>query len=231
MKATIAVFVWMLSSIPVHADTTQWTAARAQTWYAQQGWLVGSNYIPSDAINQLEMWQAETFNPAQIDKELGWAQASGMNTMRVFLHDKLWEQDAEGFKKRLDQFLVIAEKHGIRPMLVFFDSCWDPNPKPGPQRPPIPGVHNSGWVQSPGRAGLADTANYPRLKAYVQDIVRSFANDGRILAWDLWNEPDNGAEGDRAAAREKFTHVATLLPQVFAWAREANPSQPLTSGV
>src|ERR1044072_3642153 len=168
MKATIAVFVWMLSSIPVHADTTQWTAARAQTWYAQQGWLVGSNYIPSDAINQLEMWQAETFNPAQIDKELGWAQAIGMNTMRVFLHDKLWEQDAEGFKKRLDQFLVIAEKHRIRPMLVFFDSCWDPNPKPGPQRPPIPGVHNSGWGQRPGRAGRGGTAHYPRLQADAQ---------------------------------------------------------------
>src|SRR5690349_196945 len=100
MKATIAALVWMLVSIAVHADTTQWTPAKAQAWYAQQRWLVGSNYIPSDAINQLEMWQAETFNPAQIDKELGWAQAIGMNTMRVFLHDQLWEQDPEGFKRR-----------------------------------------------------------------------------------------------------------------------------------
>ena len=229
-KVFAAAVIVMLGT-PALADTQQWSVEKANSWYANQRWLVGSDYIPADAINQLEMWQADTFNPAQIDKELGWAQAIGMNTMRVFLHDKLWEQDAEGFKKRLEQFLVIAEKHGIRPMLVFFDSCWDPDPKLGPQRPPIPGVHNSGWVQSPGRAGLADTANYPRLKAYVQDIVRSFANDGRILAWDLWNEPDNGAEGDSAAAREKFTHVATLLPQVFAWAREANPSQPLTSGV
>jgi len=217
--------------MPAFADTQQWSTQKANQWYAQQRWLVGSNYIPADAINQLEMWQADTFNAAQIDKELGWAESIGMNTMRVFLHDKLWEQDAEGFKKRIDQFLAIAAKHGIRPMLVFFDSCWDPDPKLGPQRPPIPGVHNSGWVQSPGRAGLADAANYHRLEAYVQDIVRRFANDSRILAWDLWNEPDNGAEGDSAAAREKFAHVAALLPQVFAWAREADPSQPLTSGV
>jgi len=228
MKTMSAVLAWLLVSVPVHADTTQWTPAKANTWYAQHRWLVGSNYIPTDAINQLEMWQADTFNPAQIDMELGWAEGIGMNTMRVFLHDQLWEQDAAGFKKRLDQFLGIAAKHGIKPLLVFFDSCWDPNPKLGPQHPPIPGVHNSGWVQSPGRAGLADTANYPKLKAYVQGVIGAFANDERILGWDLWNEPDNGAD-DKAG--EKWKGVATLLPQVFAWAREANPSQPLTSGV
>jgi hypothetical protein len=229
MKTINAVLAWLLLfSLPVHADTTQWTPAKAQTWYSQQRWLVGSNYIPTDAINQLEMWQADTFNPAQIDKELGWAEGIGMNTMRVFLHDQLWAQDEAGFRKRLDEFLAIAAKHGIKPLLVFFDSCWDPNPKPGPQHPPIPGVHNSGWVQSPGRAGLADAANYPKLRAYVQGVIRAFAHDPRILGWDLWNEPDNGAD-DRTG--EKWKGVSTLLPQVFAWAREADPSQPLTSGV
>src|SRR5690349_2159729 len=222
MKTINAVLAWLLLfSLPVHADTTQWTPAKAQTWYAQHRWLVGSNYIPADAINQLEMWQADTFNPAQIDKELGWAEAIGMNTMRVFLHDQLWEQDAEGFRKRLDRFLGIAAKHGIKPLLVLFDSCWDPNPKLGPQHPPIPGVHNSGWVQSPGRAGLADAANYPKLEAYVQGVIRAFAHDPRILGWDLWNEPDNGAD-DRTG--EKWKGVSTLLPQVVAWAREADPS-------
>ena len=228
MKTTIAALAWLLLGVPVHADTTQWTTAKANTWYAQHRWLVGSNYIPTDAINQLEMWQANTFNPAQIDKELGWAEGIGMNTMRVFLHDQLWEQDPEGFKKRLDQFLGIAAKHGIKPLLVFFDSCWDANPKLGPQHPPIPGVHNSGWVQSPGRARLADTASYPKLEAYVQGVVRAFANDPRILGWDLWNEPDNGAD-ERTG--EKWKAVSTLLPLVYAWAREADPSQPLTSGV
>ncbi len=213
------------------ADTQRWSPEKAHDWYAAQRWLLGSNYIPTDAINQLEMWQAETFNPAQIDRELGWAAGMGMNTMRVFLHDQLWAQDAPGFRKRIDQFLSIAAKHGIKPLLVLFDSCWDPNPRLGPQRPPIPGVHNSGWVQGPGRAGLADTANYPKLEAYVRGVVGAFANDPRVLGWDIWNEPDNGADGDSSGAREKFTQVATLLPQVFAWARAANPSQPLTSGV
>jgi hypothetical protein len=219
---------------PVFADTTQWSPTKANAWYAKQRWLVGSDYIPSNAINQLEMWQADTFNPAQIDKELGWAQGLGMNTMRVFLHDQLWAQDAAGFKQRIDAFLGIAAKHGIKPLLVFFDSCWDPNPKLGPQHPPIPGVHNSGWVQSPGKAGLADVANYPKLKAYVQDVIRTFAKDERILGWDLWNEPDNafgGSGPDSAESKEKIRLVTDLLPQVYAWAREADPSQPLTSGV
>lgn len=216
------------------ADTTQWSKEKANGWYAKQPWLIGSNYIPTDAINQLEMWQADTFNPAQIDKELGWAQGIGMNTMRVFLHDQLWTQDAAGFKKRIDEFLKIAARHKIKPLLVIFDSCWDANPKLGKQKDPTPGVHNSGWVQSPGKAGLADESNYKNLEAYVGDIIGAFKDDDRILGWDLWNEPDNAFGGpgpDSAEGKEKIRLVTNLLPQVFAWARAANPSQPLTSGV
>ena len=233
MQALVAGLL-LLTAAAASARTPLWTADKANAWYAQQRWLIGSNYIPAEAINQLEMWQADTFNPALMDKELALAEGLGMNTMRVFLHDKLWEQDAAGFKKRIDEFLAIAAKHKIKPLLVFFDSCWDPNPKLGPQHPPIPGVHNSGWVQSPGKAGLADTANYDKLKAYMQDVIRTFAKDERILGWDLWNEPDNAFGGpgpDSAEGREKIRLVTELLPQVFSWARDADPSQPLTSGV
>src|SRR5665213_2099676 len=210
-----------------------WTKDQANQWYAQQKWLVGSNYIPADAINQLEMWQEASFNPGQIDKELGWAQGLGMTTMRVFLHDALWGQDAPGFKKRMDTFLTIAARHGIKPLFVLFDSCWDPTYKLGPQRPPIPGVHNSGWVQSPGSGPLRDSSQYPRLETYVKGIVGAFANDPRILAWDLWNEPDNG-DGDyepKSNEQSKRQLVAQLLPQVFDWARSQHPIQPLTSGL
>ncbi|MFP5229299.1 MAG: 1,4-beta-xylanase, partial [Acidobacteriota bacterium] len=211
----------------------RWTEQQANSWYAQQPWLVGSDYLPYNAINQLEMWQPDTFDPKRIDIELGWAQAIGMNTMRVFLHDLLWQQDPEGFKRRIDTFLTLCAKHHIRPIFVFFDSCWDPNPKLGPQHPPIPGVHNSGWVQSPGRAALADPAQYPRLEAYVKGVIAAFANDPRILAWDLWNEPDNGNESSyvNGEPTTKVALVEKLLPQVYDWARSQHPSQPLTSGV
>ncbi len=116
---------------------------------------------------------------------------------------------------------------------MLFDSVWDPLPQLGPQHPPIPGVHNSGWVQSPGAKALADSGQYPRLKAYVQGVVGAFAKDDRVLAWDVWNEPgvDNAGSYPRTELRDKTARVSALLPQAFAWARAMNPSQPLTSGV
>lgn len=220
-----------LAQAPVASK--RWSEKQANDWYARQAWLVGCNYIPANAINELEMWQAETFDPKTIDQELGWAEGLGMNTLRVFLHDLLWQQDAEGFKKRIGQFLRIAEKHKIKPMFVLFDSCWDPFPQLGPQRAPKPGVHNSGWMQSPGANALQDAAQYPRLEAYVKGVVGAFANDHRILAWDVWNEPDNtnGSSYGKQEPANKVELVSALLPQVFSWARTARPVQPLTSGV
>jgi hypothetical protein len=225
----------VLCAVPVPAQTARWTEQKANEWYAHQPWLVGSNYVPRSAINQLEMWQEATFNPAEIDQEFTWAEALGLNTMRVFLHDLLWQQDAAGFQKRIDAFLTIAARHHIRPVLVLFDSCWDPLPRLGLQHAPTPGIHNSGWVQSPGATALADKNQYPRLKTYVLGVMGAFANDDRILAWDVWNEPgaDNAGSYPKEELKkeDKIARVAALLPQVFAWAREAKPIQPLTSGV
>lgn len=214
-------------------EKIRWNRELANQWYAGEPWLVGSNYIPSYAANELEMWQADTFNPERIDTELGWAEGLGMNTMRVFLHDLLWEQDKEGFKSRINRFLEICDKHKIRPMFVLFDSCWDPNPHLGKQPAPRPGIHNSRWLQSPGAKALEDTSQYPRLEAYVEGVVGAFATDRRILAWDVWNEPDNtngGSYGDLEPPN-KVTLVLALLPKAFAWARAAGSEQPLTSGV
>ena len=208
-----------------------WTKPEAHSWYEKQPWLIGANYNPRTAINQLEMWQAESWDPETIDQELGWAQSIGMNTMRVYLHNILWEDDPEGLKKRMNEFLAIAAKHNIRPMFVLFDSCWDPNPVAGPQHPPIPGVHNSGWVQAPGAMRLADKNQYGKLEAYVKDVVGTFAKDERVLAWDVWNEPNNGGGGNYAPTPNKTELVAGLLDQVFAWAQSVDPTQPLTSGV
>jgi hypothetical protein len=233
-RSYVAVLVLVLATFSRgFADSQRWSEEKANNWYQQQPWLVGSNFNPADAINELEMWQAATFDPQEIDKELGWAQSLGMNTMRVFLHDLLWQQDAAGFKQRLDTFLTISAKHKIRPIFVLFDSCWDPFPKLGPQRAPRPGVHNSGWVQSPGAVALQDPAQYPRLKEYVVGVVGAFANDPRVLAWDLWNEPNNTNERAYGTVepKKKTDPVLALLPQVFDWARSVNPSQPLTSGV
>ena len=199
------------------SSAPRWTEEKATAWYAAQEWPVGANFLPSTAINELEMWQADTFDTAMIDRELGWAEGAGMNTMRVFLHNLLWEQDPKGFQKRIDTFLTIAARHHIKPIFVLFDSCWDPFPKLGPQHPPIPGVHNSGWVQAPGATVLTDPAQYPQLESYVKGVVGAFANDPRILAWDLWNEPDNTNDSSygKLEPKNKTEIVLELLPQVF----------------
>jgi len=230
VKNTVVITLTLLAATSAFARP-RWTPQQANDWYQHQPWLVGSNYVPKDAINQLEMWQADTFDPAEIDRELGWAQSLGMNTMRVFLHDLVWQQDPPGFRKRIDQFLTICAKHHIRPLFVLFDSVWDPNPKLGPQHAPVPGVHNSGWVQSPGVAVLRDKSQYPRLKAYVTGVVGAFASDPRVLGWDVWNEPDNINDGSYNDPKDKRKYVRKLLPMVFEWARSANPTQPLTAGV
>ena len=215
------------------APAGRWSEAKANEWYAKQPWLVGSNYIPANAINELEMWQAETFDPNTIDKELGWAEGLGMTTMRVFLHDLPWQQDAKGYQARINRFLDIAAKHKIKPLLVLFDSCWDPNPQLGKQHDPKPGVHNSGWLQAPGAKALQDPKEYPRLKTYVTGVVGAFGKDSRVLGWDVWNEPDNMNTNSYGSQepKNKVDLVLKLLPQVFAWTREAGAEQPLTSGV
>lgn len=230
--AVAILLVTVVVTMPVSgADEAagRWPAEKANAWYAEQPWLVGCNFTPSTAINQLEMWQAETFDPETIDRELGWAAGIGMNTVRVFLHDLLWEQDSEGLLKRMEQFLTIADKHDIRPLFVLFDSVWNPRPALGKQPEPKPHLHNSGWVQAPHIDVLKDPAKVDALEPYVKGVLEKYKNDGRVLGWDLYNEPGNKNDKDGVENKDQLCY--DFLVKVFGWAREVNPSQPLTAGV
>lgn len=198
-----------------------WPAEKAKAWYARHKWINGSDYIASSAVNQLEMWQADTFDPKTIDRELGWAEGIGFNAMRVFLHSLAWKQDPTGFKKRVNEYLTIADKHHIQTIFVFFDDCWNPNPKIGKQPAPKVGIHNSGWVQDPGRP-ITTPAEFAELHKYVADVLHTFGHDKRILLWDLYNEPGNSNKKDASL---------NLLSHIFTWAREANPDQPVSAGL
>jgi len=221
-------------SVVVPAPAAErWTAQQANDWYTAQPWLAGCDFIPSTAINQLEMWQPDSFDAATLDRELGWAQSIGFNTVRVFLHDLPWKDGRETFFANLDKFLDIAAKHEIRPMIVIFDGVWDPHPQSGPQNRPRVGVHNSGWVQSPGRVILADRAKQDALQPYVTDVIARYGKDKRVLAWDLFNEPDNlnGNSYGPLELKNKDEVAARLVRLSFEWARSARPTQPLTVGL
>ena len=201
----------------------RWSPEKARQWYKEVGVLKGCNYLPRTAVNMTEMWQADTFDPATIDEELGWAQEAGYNSVRVFVQYLVWKDDADGLKKRIDKFLSIADSHGISTMMILFCDCSFAGKEPylGKQDDPVPGVHNSGWVPSPGLKRVTDKSVWGDLEKYVKDIVGSFAKDKRVLIWDLYNEPGNSGMGEKSLP---------LAEAAFAWARAANPSQPVTIG-
>ena len=234
------------TSLPGEADYPEvpgrWSVERIRKWYDDLPWLVGCNYYPATAINQIDMWQASTWDPETIDKELGWAESIGFNTLRVYLHDLVWADDENGLYERMDQFLDICAKHGIRPFFVFFDDCHFPKPKLGEQPLPVRGYHNSGWVNSPAREvalryaeGRETSEEAARLKGYVQRTMKRFKDDERVLCWELYNEPGRGAgengnmgnaEGSKQSIGDKSNR---LLYDAWKWAREVAPSQPVMS--
>ena len=212
----------------------RWTAAKAWQWYDDQPWLAGANFNPSTAINQLEFWQEATFDPETIERELKWSADLGMNLHRVYLHNLLWEQDSVGFLNRLDNYLSLADKYKIKTMFVLLDDVWHPAPRIGQQPQPVPHLHNSGWVQAPGAAILGDTTRHHELKGYIKGVLKHFADDKRVLVWDLYNEPDNVARQKGRAElepKDKQKYSLALLKKVVGWAREVDPGQPLTTGI
>ena len=175
----------------------------------------GANYVPSTAVNDTQQW-AE-FDPAVVDRELGFAEGLGLNSVRVFLQYLVYEHDPTGLLERFDAFLACAERHRLSVMPVLFDDCFGPEPALGPQTGEAqPGAHNPWWQSSPGRSRMGQEYR-PKLRRYVDDLVRAFGRDGRIVAWDLYNEP---------LSRR---YSVSLVRDVFAWAREAGPEQPLTT--
>jgi hypothetical protein len=220
------------ATLPASADTTQWSVEKANQWQQERPWLVGCNYIPSYAVNGIEFFRGETFDASTIDREMGLAEGLGFNCVRVFLHNFPWVEDHEGFLNRIDQFLGLADRHHIQVMFALLDSCWDPLPKPGRQPEPRPGVHASQWVQTPGVEILTNAARHIEVKGYIQAVVGRFRSDHRVLAWDVFNEPDaTDPEYALIEPTNKAEFALMLLKEAIPWTREMNPSQPLTVGV
>lgn len=220
-KVLIAAFLL----IPVLLDAAprkgRWSEQKANEWYYSQEWAVGCDYIVSDAINQIEMWQESTFNPQLIEKELAVAEELGFNTVRLFLHDLVYESDSKGFKERVAQVLDICESHGIKVVMTFFTNGGKfDDVTLGQQPDPTPGIHNPEWRQTPGAKAVNDPAQWPRLEKYVKDILKTFKHDNRIYCWCLYNEPENDNRG---------ANSLPLMRETFKWAWEVNPDQPLTA--
>ena len=239
-QLTLAVIILIFiqcQQTPTSVLDFRWTEERAWQWHNKNGWMVGTNFNPSTSINQLEFWQEDTYDQETIERELEWSAELGMNMHRVYLHNLLWDQDSVGFLERVDNYLEISERKSIKTLLVLLDDVWHPIPKLGNQPEPIPFVHNSGWVQAPGSKILGDSSRHNELKNYIKGVITHFADDKRVMGWDLYNEPDNVSPDDPKypergpEVKEKHIYSLSLLKKTFRWAREVNPSQPLTVGL
>ena len=195
----------------------RWTIERAQQWYSGLPWLVGCNFIPSTAGNQIEMWSAASYDRATIARELNLAKGLGFNTVRVYLHDLVWHHEKDTFLITLNDFLTMTSDLGLYVIFVLFDDCYLPDPQYGVQPLPVRGVFNSIWAESPGRHivesmndGTCGSSDKARLQEYVQGILKEFRDDARILMWDLYNLPALNNLGDKSNA---------FLVQCWQWAQ------------
>ena len=196
MRAVLSIISLVAALLSVSCKPAElngrWSEERANEWWSRQEWPVGCNYVPSYAINQIEFWQPETFDEKVIDHELGLAESLGFNTLRIYLHEILWQADREGYKQRIDRFMDIAQRHGQKLIITFFTNGGFYNdPRLGEQPQPVDGVHSSNWIQSPGSHIVNDPSAWAPLKEYIQDILTTYKDSDRVLYWCLYNEPEN----------------------------------------
>lgn len=223
---------------PAHQDKPPcWDLKRIWEWYQDLPWLAGMNYLPRTAVNFVEMWDESSFDIEIIEEELKWASTKlGYNTLRTNVPMVLYEHDCRGLTKRINLFLDVAKTHGFSVILCPLDDCeFSGNPpKAGPQPPPIENLHNSQAIGSPGRRIVSNPSQWFRVKQYVQYFVRTWGRDERLLLLDLYNEPGNPwiftTEGTKLVDNvDHFEECAfQLMQKVFQWAREENPTLPLT---
>ena len=221
MKRTIFVLTAAFILAACCGKGGQWSEEKANEWYSATDWPVGCDYVPAYAGNQLQMWQSGTWNPEEIDKELGWAEELGFNTVRIFLHHKLWESEKDAFFSHIEEFLRIADSHGISSLVTLFTNGGSEERFTGEDISPVKGIHNSIWAQTPGISIVNNPDRWGEMEKYEKDVLRHFGNDKRIIAWCLYNEPEN----------VPACRTLPFMKKAFAWAWETRPSQPLTATV
>jgi len=190
-------------------------AAQEQISTTDFSFIHGADYVPSYAKTSVQYWS--DFRPAVFEKEMSYGQELGFNSVRIWLQYWSYEHDPSGFLNHVDEFLTIASKHGIRPMLVIFDSCFGISPS---------AESAEQWVASPGPDHMGEDF-YPAGDRYVRTLMERFGKDQRVLMWDVMNEPEStwlvGAPGGKKLVYDFVRHY-------IRYTHSFNPIQPVTMG-
>ena len=216
----------------------RWTKEEAWKWYSSRPWVMGLNYVPSITLHCAELWQEDTHDEVMksVKKEFSLMEDIGLNSVRMFMPFSIWYYDREKFLLRLDKFLTALDKHGISMMPVIFNDCVgfgkpeDIRPKRSTGWHSYDIGHHGGHKDNPftgerKRQGWIywDEEEWrPVMVEYLQALVGRFRCDGRIYAWDIWNEPGNS---------NRHNMSVPYLKRAFEITRELDPIQPLTAGV
>ncbi|MBP3462212.1 MAG: hypothetical protein J6J72_01290, partial [Tyzzerella sp.] len=76
----------------------QWSKERVWEWYNERPWIRGCNFMGSDIVNWLDMWQEYRFEEKlqTADREIELLVKTGYNTIRTLLFYPIWKEDHDG---------------------------------------------------------------------------------------------------------------------------------------
>lgn len=180
---------------------------------------VGSNYTPAYASSPIQFWH--DFRPDVVRKELEAAKKNfGVSMLRVYINTTNYFEDKDALFANLETFIDIADKAGIKPGFVFFSGDHRADGAvylKGPYKP-RPGHHNGRWPSCPQEHewDKDNPDNFDKFKPYIQDVIRKYRADERVLFWEIHNEPPHGDKRRDALKRAGY-----------AWAKELKPIQPV----
>jgi hypothetical protein len=181
-------------------------------------WMRGANYVPSYARNDVQLWLE--YDPAVIDRELGYAERLKLNTVRVFLNVAVFEKQPEKLLADFENFLSLCDKHQIKMMPVLFDSCFDP------QEVDVNNYKGKNWIPSPGFPRLGDK-DWPEMEKFIRAVVGKYRDDKRIVLWDVMNEPESTGKWRDAEGKAK---IVDFVRRALKRVKEEKPVQPLGIG-
>jgi len=216
------VFLGLFSDAVGDAAAAEGQKKRKQTNWSQ---VRGANYIASYARNAAEVWSK--FDPEILDRELGYAQSLGLNSVRVWLDYWPYEADPTLMLSRLEHFLKLCDKHELQVMLVLFDSCATKTEEQLQKKEQTVDPHWKHWAANPGYRYL-DPEHWKPLEAYVKAIVGAHLNDPRVQAWDVMNEPWAGQLWSNPQRKPVVTRFVRHFCEVV---NDLKPQAPITVGV
>lgn len=213
----------------------RWTENEIKAWYDALPWLRGCNFLPSNCVNRLDMWQSYKRNEhlETADRELALCNETGFNTVRLWLNFDVYYKEPEEFMNTLESYISLSAKHNQAVMIVLAYEEDLPYGEKfiaknlGKQKIYFNHFNRDYKLfnECLNENKFRHYSEYPETRELffemVERVVKKYREDKRIIAWNVENEPGIGI-GKRAIK---------LLRELFALVRSLDPVQPLAADI